>query len=268
LPRPVAAAIAEVGCAEACLVLLENSDADVTPFSICRIVERFGHLAPIRENLLSRNDLPASTRQGLLSKLSDTLVGYVASRNWLSSDQAQFAAKEAYERATIVLAAEAPYTEINALVRHLRECGHLTPGLILRALLSGNVVLFEEALADLAGIPIDRVAGYIHDRNISAFRALYRKAGLPDMAYPAFREALAALRDGLLLGDPGGASRLRRRMIERVTARCMQELADDIEPLLTLLRRFTVEAAREEARSFCDGLVTDGRIVHDDRLVA
>ena len=51
LQRTLAAAIAEVGCAEACLALLENSDADIAHFSIDRMVERFGHLAAIRENL-------------------------------------------------------------------------------------------------------------------------------------------------------------------------------------------------------------------------
>src|SRR6202162_25021 len=45
LPRSVAAAIAEVGTAEACLVLVENPDADIAPPSTDRIVERFGHLA-------------------------------------------------------------------------------------------------------------------------------------------------------------------------------------------------------------------------------
>ena len=73
---------------------------------------------------------------------------------------------------------------------------------------SGNVVLFEEALAELSGISIDRVTAYIHDKNISGFRALYREAGLPDVAYPAFREALSAMRAGLLIGEQGGASRL------------------------------------------------------------
>src|SRR4051794_35691345 len=70
LPRPVSAAIAEVGAAQACLALLENPDADITPFSLDRIVQRFGHLAPIRENLLARDDLPAPTRQAVLAKLS------------------------------------------------------------------------------------------------------------------------------------------------------------------------------------------------------
>ena len=34
----------------------------------------------------------------------------------------------------------------------------------------------------------------------------------------------------------------------------------DVEPLLTLLRRFAAEAAREEARLFCDELVADDAI--------
>src|ERR1700733_5566238 len=47
LPRSVAAAIAEVGTAEACLVLVENDGADLAPFSIDRIVGRHGHLPAV-----------------------------------------------------------------------------------------------------------------------------------------------------------------------------------------------------------------------------
>ena len=197
LTRGVAAAIAEVAAPEACLALLENPEVDVAPFSIDRIIDRFGHLAPIRENLLARDDLTMPMRQTLLSKLSQTLAGFVAARQWLESEHAEFTAKEACEKATIALAADTSYDEVGALVQHLRQSGQLTAGMILRALLSGNVVLFEEALAELSGVSIDRVTAYIHDKNISGFRALYREAGLPDTAYPAFREALAAMRAGL-----------------------------------------------------------------------
>ena len=44
LPCAVAAAVAEVGAAEACLVLVENLEAEIAPFSLDRIVDRFGHL--------------------------------------------------------------------------------------------------------------------------------------------------------------------------------------------------------------------------------
>lgn len=255
LSSPVAAAIAEVGCAQACLALLENPDADIALFSLDRIIERFGHLAAIRENLIARHDLPMASRQALLAKLSRTLAGFVSARHWLGSEHAEHAAREACEKATVALAAETPYEEIAELMRHLRHSGQLTAGMILRALLSGNVVLFEEAIAELTGMPIDRVSAYIHDKHISGFRAIYAKAGLPDAAYPAFREAIAALRDGILVGETGGVARLKRRMVEHVLQACVAERRDDMASLLALLRRFAVEAAREEARMFCDDLV-------------
>jgi hypothetical protein len=95
----------------------------------------------------------------------------------------------------------------------------------------------------------------VHDKGIVGFRALYDKAGLPISAYPAFREAVEAMREGGFVADAGGATRLRRRMVERVLTRCADASLGDIEPLLTLLRRFVAEAAREEARMFCDELV-------------
>jgi uncharacterized protein (DUF2336 family) len=268
LSRSVSAAIAEVGAAPACLALLENPDADITAFSLDRIVERFGHLAAIRENLSARDDLAAPTRQAVLAKLSQTLAGFVTARHWLPQDHAQYAAREACEKATITLAAEAADEEVGALVSYLRASGQLTAGLVLRALLSGNVVLFEEALADLSGLPVESVESYIHDRTISGFRALYRKAGLPDAAYPAFREAVIAMREGALLGEHGGATRLRRGIVERVLTRCAEQADGDVEPLLASLQRFSVEAAREEARMFCDDLVAQSPSEIPQRLVA
>jgi uncharacterized protein (DUF2336 family) len=265
LTRGVAAAIAEVGTPEACLAVLENPEVDIAPFSIERVIERFGHLAPIRENLLAREDLSMPMRQALLSKLSQALAGFVAARQWLGSEHAEFAAREACEKATVALAADTSYDEVGALVQYLRQSGQLTAGMILRALLSGNVVLFEEALSELSGVSIDRVTAYIHDKNISGFRALYREAGLPESAYPAFREALAAMRAGLLVGEHGGAARLKRRIVERVLDACVHERGEETASLLALLRRFAVEAAREEARLFCDDLVAEASILQADQ---
>ncbi len=257
LPSSVSAAIAEVGAAEACLVLIENAQAEIAPFSLDRIVARFGHLAAIREAMLVRDDLPAPTRQRLVAKLSETLVGFVTSRAWLEESRAQRVAREACEKATVTLAATSPNGEIRPLIRHLRESGQLNAGLVLRALLSGNVRLFEEALADLSGMPIVRVSALIHDKGSSGFRAVFERAGLPASTYPAFREAIEAMREGGFVSDVGGITRLKRRMVERVLTRCADETDMEIEPLITLLRRFAAEAAREEARLFCDELVAD-----------
>lgn len=264
LPRAVAAAIAEVGSAESCLVLLENPDADVTPFSLHRIVERYGHLAAIREPLLARGDLGAATRHVLVSKLSEVLARFVAGREWLEADHARRVAREACEKVAVSLAAETPDGQVRPLIRHLRESGQLTAGLILRALLSGNVVMFEEALAELADIPIARVSGLVHDGGFASVRALFDKAGLPASTHPAFKEAIEAMREGGFVDTPGGAARLQRRMIERVLTRCEDEEFGELAPLITLLHRFATEAAREEARLFCDGLVLEDGLVSED----
>lgn len=276
VPCSLAAAIAEVAAPEACLVLLENTDADIPAFSLDRLVERFGHLAPIREALMARPDLSMATRQAVLSKLSQTLAGFVVERQWLATEHAEYAAREACEKATVALAAETPYEEVGELMQHLRKSGQLTASMILRALLSGNVVLFEEALAELSEVPIERISAYLHDRNLSGLRALYAEAGLPEAAYPAFREAITALREGVLHGEPGGAVRLKRGLVEHVLSACAREQAQarggDFASLLALLRRFAVEAARDEARSFCEDLVAQDHIlpaqVEDMRLVA
>src|SRR5258708_30319846 len=68
LPPAVAAAIAEVGSPEACLVLIENPRAGIARFSLDRIVERFGHLGAVREAMLARPHLPAPTPHGLVAK--------------------------------------------------------------------------------------------------------------------------------------------------------------------------------------------------------
>ena len=267
----VAAAIAEVGSPEACLVLIENPDADIALFSIDRMVERFGHVAAIREALFERTDLPAPTRQALVAKLSSTLADFVAAREWLEAERAHRIAQEACEKATVALAAESPARETRPLIRHLCQNGQLTAGLILRALLSGNVTLFEEALAELSGVPLARVRGFVHDNRGAGFRAVYDKAGLPASTWPAFRAAIEAMRESSPFAEPGGASRLKRRMIERVLTGCEKAEIGEIEPLLTLLRRYATEAAREEARRYCEELVAEDGFAFagdEDRVAA
>ena len=156
-----------------------------------------------------------------------------------------------------------PTAQIRSLVSHLRASGQLTAGLILRAFLSGNVKLFEEALAELSEMPAKRVGTVIHYGGASSLRALFERAGLPPSTYPAFKQAIEAMREGDLMSEPGGSARLKRRMIERVLTGCEKEALDELAPLLTLLRRFATEAAREEARLLCDDMLAKNAAADD-----
>lgn len=83
--------------------------------------------------------------------------------------------------------------------------------------------------------------------------------------FEADADELAAVEGVMLrlLDDPSplvrralaDAARLQWRMIERVLTACEGADVGEIAPLVTLLRRFATEAAREEARLFCEELV-------------
>src|SRR5438105_6354407 len=259
LPASVCAAIAEVGTPAAALELIENAHADLAPFSWDRIVERHGHLAAIREAMLVLDDLPAATRAALVAKLSGTLAQFVVARNWLSADRAERIASEARDRSTVNIAARSRGDEMRELVRHLRATGQLTAGLILRALLSGNLELFDHALSELSDLPQARVSALLHERGATSLRALLIRAGLPESTFAAFKVALEASHETGYVDSLGGVARLRRRIVERVLTHCETD-SQAAEPLLILLRRFATESAREEARMFCNELVAEEAI--------
>jgi uncharacterized protein (DUF2336 family) len=260
LPASVCAAVAEVGTPEAALELIENAYAELASFSWDRIVERHGHLAAIRESMLVLEDLPAATRVALVAKLSNTLARFVVAKRWLSPDRAVRIAGEARDRSTVNIAARSRGDDMRGLVRHLRATGQLTAGLILRALLSGNLELFDAALAELSDLPQARVSALLHDRGGVSLQALLTRAGLPESTFAAFRAALEVSHETGFVGTVGGAAILRRRMVERVLTHCETD-RQAAEPLLILLRRFATESAREEARMFCDELLADEAVV-------
>jgi uncharacterized protein (DUF2336 family) len=259
LPASVCAAIAEVGTAAAALELIENAHAELPSFSWDRIVERHGHLAAIRESMLMLEDLPAATRVALVAKLSDTLAQFVVARNWLSADRAERVAGEALDRSTVNIAAASRGDDMGGLIAHLRATSQLTAGLILRALLSGNLDLFEAALTELSGLPRSRVSSLLFDRREVSLVALLRRAGLPESTFAAFRVALEVVHETGFTDTLGGAARLRRRMVERVLTQCESD-ENAAAPLLILLRRFAAESAREEARLFCEEVVAEDAI--------
>jgi uncharacterized protein (DUF2336 family) len=236
--------------------LIENAYAELAPFSWDRIVERHGHLSAIRESMLVLEDLPAATRVALVAKLSDTLAQFVVAKNWLSADRAERVAGEARDRSTVSIAASSRGDDMRGLIAHLRATSQLTAGLILRALLSGNLELFEAALAELSALPRSRVAALLFDRGEASLVALLKRAGLPESTFAAFRAALDVMHEVGFTDTLAGAARLRRRMVERVLTQCEAD-HDAATPLLILLRRFATESAREEARLFCEELAAE-----------
>lgn len=254
----ICAALAEVGCEEALLALLANPTAEIPEFSLERIFEREGEAGAVREAMLARDDLPMGLRQAIAAKVSDALAAFVSGCGWLTEERSARLARESTERVAVALAAGGEASDAPAIVDCLRENGRLTPGVILRSLLSGEPALAEAAFAALSDLPLTRVQALLWDRRGAGLKALYRKAAMPEALLPAFAAAVGALKQAGPDQRQGGG--IDRNLLAEVLIACEGLEGPQANALMALLRRLDAEAARDEARLLADSLADDAAL--------
>ncbi len=252
LSAAVSAALAEIGTPMACAVLIRNPHAEITPGVFARLADRFGDDATVRDVLLDRKDLPVSERQKLMLRLADNLGKAAVSKFSMGEERVRRMTEDACERATLSLASDLP--AVQPLVSHLRASGQLTTGLVLRALLSGEMDFVEASFSELTGVEVERVQKLLDDPVRAGFRALYRDAGFPLSTYATFREAFEAWAELRDVGVSGAEA--RRHVAERALAKSE---TGDLGGAATLLKRLAADAAREEAQEFLQQGALPGR---------
>ena len=253
LSTAVAAAIAEIGEAGVCLALLGNAGAAIDRTAYARIAERHGDEAVVRDSLLARPDLPPEVHQRLVKRLADALGGLVVAKAWVTEARAAVVTREATDRATVSIAADAPAAALPGLVEHLRASGQLTTLLILRAVCAGNLDFFEAALATLAAVPLERVVSLVTNHRLGALRTLYANAGLPPMVFDAFAAALDVWAEVAAEGEDAHRHRTPGEVAEAILTR-YAGVAGDTSEIAATLRRFAADQAREAAHQLAEAL--------------
>ena len=254
LSAAVAGALAEVGGAEAALVLCRNPRRHARrhldpphPGALRprRRVAR-GPRSPLRPRRRAAPRPRRRHRRGV-ARLRHRLPVDGA------PERARRVAADETDRAALSLAGQNPDAQGDLaqlrFAADLRRAGRLTPALVLRALLSGQFALFEAALAELSGQRLGRVSGLVRRHDGLAFAALVRSAGFPDGLLAVLRTALAARRPA----EIEAPALLRRDVVARVLAHCGIDRDTSVTGLTALLRRFESEAAREESRTAASG---------------
>jgi uncharacterized protein (DUF2336 family) len=252
---PVTAALAEIAESEALIVLARNGGALLLDTTLARMLERHGENGALREALLQRPDLPVELRQDIAARLADSLSRFVSGCGWIREERISRITLEAREKTTIALSCDLPEPELEELLSSLRRSGHLTPALILRALLSRRSSFVKAAFADLTGLSLRRVSALLDDRRGHGLVALCRKAGFSPALEEAFAAAFAGLREerNRVIRDV----RLSRPLIKRTLEACDTMPPKETGKLLALLRRFEAEAARDEARDIARSLADE-----------
>ncbi|OHV85347.1 DUF2336 domain-containing protein [Ensifer sp. LCM 4579] len=244
----VAAAIAEIGDEEEVAILLENDGAVLPQRSLLRIVNRFGHIADLRERLLARADLPSDARQLLAARLGDALACCSLVQATIGAARAERVSREAGDVAALAMATAAPPEDLARMIAHLRETGRLTPAFLMRALCGGAGELFVAAIVELSGVAPRRVRSIISGGRVHSIRALLESAGLGRDVGEIFAEAVLLWQGQTRDGDDALPAPITTRLLGRLRSR--KTPSNAAAAIAELLERLAFAEKRQLARDY------------------
>lgn len=238
----VAAAIAEIGEPEACAALLANDGADIASLSFRRMAERHGHIAHLREAMVTDIRLPADCRHMLLVKLGETLKGSPLVMALMGAARAERVTRDACVKASVRLIEGTRTEEHAALIEHLRLRGDLTASFIIRTIAHGKVDFFGSTLVALSQQSQQRVRALLAGGQDVALQALFRSAGLAAPTHAIILRALKIWREV--------ANGKRVAGVQEVSWLMLKELGGQSTEgdLAGLVKSIHLDALRENAR--------------------
>lgn len=245
----LAAAIAEVGGANACRALVENGGAEIAILSFRRIAERFGDRCDVREALLAHLHLPAETRHLLLRKVGEALSVAPLVLALMGPKRAERIAREACIKASLTLIDGTPPDEHAALVEHLRLSGEMTASFVIRMAAHGKIDFLGATLVSLSGQAKARVHSLLASGRDGALTALFSAAGLSRVAHRPLLRALAIWREVAAGRRVAGPQEVTWAMLSSLGEAASAGSESPQAQLASLLKSIHLDLLRENARA-------------------
>ncbi len=171
--------------------LLGNKGADLPEPLLNRIIDEFGTFTSFHALLVDRPFLPLTVIARVLLLIPEEMKERLLERHELNAKFAQLLTRVSQENSISRDANKAPKAvEAPKLVQVLSQKDGLTPVLILRALLTGDLEFFESAMAVRTQMTVEPAKTLIYSNSEKGFKGLYTRANLPSELMRAFRIAL------------------------------------------------------------------------------
>ncbi|HLY59043.1 MAG TPA: DUF2336 domain-containing protein, partial [Stellaceae bacterium] len=217
VPARIAAALVQTDNSRAVATLVANPGADLDAAMLEWVAGRFGANVTVAEILRRHPQLGAHIAERLRQFSALSLIEYFQRNPDLPEAViTQMVLRTLDEMAMDVLAERTEGDNVERLVAYLNEAGRLSPSLILRALCTGDIELYETAMAALAGVPIENARVLIYDAGPRGLKSLHEKAGLPPRLIEALRTALEIHRDTSAEGREWDRRSFQRAVLERI----------------------------------------------------
>lgn len=211
----VADALIARGEEESIARLVANPAALLSEQALETVVERHGRSPRVAEPMAGRTGLPARVAARLMAVVAEQLRKHLQGRDAIDSDLLADLILQSRERATLMIA-HGVGQDLEAFISDLNRSGRLTPTLIMRALLTGDYLFFETALAMRAGIPASNATLLVRDPGGAGLARLFNVAGMPESQLPLARVALFAAEETELRDAPDAHRQYRSLVIERI----------------------------------------------------
>lgn len=171
--------------------LLANKGADIPEPLLNRIIDEFGTFTSFHALLVDRPFLPLTVIARILLLIPEDMKERLLERHELNAKFAQLLTRVGQENSISRDASKAPKAvEAPKLVLVLCQKDGLTPVLVLRALLTGDLDFFESAMAVRTQMTVEPAKTLIYSSSPKGFKGLYTRSNLPTELMRAFRIAL------------------------------------------------------------------------------
>lgn len=218
---------------EACLALFDNPVVVLSEADYHGLYDRFGQSGEMTERLLARTDLPLDIRILQTKRAANRMQQLMAERNWVPANDASELVADAEEVAILRILVEASDAELAKAVGFLISKAMLTPSMIVRAACLGEMHVVERALAQLAGLPLQRTRDLMKGRGLGGFKSLHAKSGLPVSCFGVLLAACDVAQDeveeGITLDQQGFGRRIIEMLMTRYGALPVRERAKQLD---------------------------------------
>ncbi len=221
------------------LSLTGNEGARFWEGTLVTVADRYGDDDAIAKQLVKRADLPVTVVEHLVTAVSDELRGYLIERHDISAEVAAQVIKDSRERTTVDLVDGIESKDIPKLVEQLATSGRISSSLLLRAVCLGEMRFAEAIFVHLTGLPEPKVWSLMHDKGPLGLKALYARARLPQVLFPAFRAAVDIYQEMEYTGAESDRYNFRLRMLERLLTSYDGLEGDDLDFLLSRMARIS-----------------------------
>ncbi len=245
-------------CRGVTLRLLRRADVPFAAQRLAALAHDVGARdAEIRGALLARPDLPGRTRLHLVGIVADALRSARIVKGAIAPQRLERLLRDSADTALTAIGENEPDGRRGAYVAELIEDEHISPRVMLHAIVNGHVLFLADCLAKLAHTSRDKVFTLLEAGNRAALNALLSRCGLGEAVRNVIARLIFFARNTDLADDVAARHYIVTALTEELIVEHDGVIPPELEDVFAYLSEQNVVLARRAARGVMSAFAGD-----------